>query len=231
MNKRIENELRTKVPNIRRFLKSNYQMSLEDKDIFDALLLFVDKKVDELVEDFDQIITQPHLSEHQDFLSLLPRGSIFTGNREFSYDKLRAVIVFFATVLGARRLSKTRANKLAFYSDFYNFRLTGRSISGSSYIHLPHGPVIADYEDLLAKMDENGFLNIEDSDGGSFISSTDGAWRDILSEEEKETCRLVLEKFGKLNAAEISDQSHSETAWKNTRTGETISYGYAQFFD
>lgn len=234
MEERLKKELAKKVRKAKEFLLTNYDLTVNEKDIWETLVHFIDLKTEALVENLDHIISNPHLEEHHEILKLLPRGSVFTGNREFSFEKLKAVIIFFASVLGAGRLSKTRANKLAFYSDFYHYKTRGRSISGSSYTHLPYGPVISGYEDLLGEMESAGALSIKEStvsDKGAFINSTDGSWRDILSEEEKDTCRLVLKHFGTLNAAEISEKSHSESAWKNTRDGELISYGFSNLFE
>jgi uncharacterized phage-associated protein len=48
-----------------------------------------------------------------------------------------------------------------------------------------------------------------------------------LDAKDERVLDWVLETYGDLSTAEISDLSHEEMAYKNTRTGELIAYRYA----
>ncbi len=225
-------KLQKEVVEVKRFLFKNYELKVSDEEVFKALVLFVESKIDHLVDDIKSIIGTPSLDEHREFMQFIPKGTIYTGKKEFSPEKLKALILFFATVLGANRLSRTRLNKLAFYSDFRHFKHSGKSISGSSYQHLPFGPVVASADDFLRQLETENTISIESgAKGGSFVNSTDGSWRTLLTPEEQQTCRIVYEKYGRLRANEISDLSHMEMAWKNTRNGQLISYDYAKLME
>ena len=148
-----------------------------------------------------------------------------------SIEKLLGIVLFFSTVLGINRLSKTKLNKLAFFSDFLHCKRFGYPISGFNYVHLPHGPVIDNYESILRDFASREFIWLAKiRNGGQVwesVNSNNGIWRDILDEYEKETLQAVLERIGKMNAAEVSDLSHRETAWSETYNGEIIPYDYA----
>jgi len=76
--------------------------------------------------------------------------SVFTGFRMFSPAKLSAMAVYIAQ--RGEQIYKNKLNKLLFYSDFINFYLYGRSISGSKYVHVPFGPVPQKYGEVLAQL-------------------------------------------------------------------------------
>ena len=51
---------------------------------------------------------------------------------------------------------------------------------------------------------------------------------DVFTQDESRVLDFVATTFGRLNAKEISDRSHKETAWTKTPAKELISYHHAQ---
>src|SRR5215203_1508410 len=67
-----------------------------------------------------------------------PRSSVFSGSREFSFEKL-STMVSLLTPRG-QGICRTKLNQLLFYSDFTNFFIYDKSISGARYVRSRGGP-------------------------------------------------------------------------------------------
>ena len=68
-------------------------------------------------------------------------------------EKLIQAINFF--VRNTRKCGKTKLFKLLYFLDFEHFKLTGRSVTGSTYFAWPKGPVpVALYNELDAPPDD-----------------------------------------------------------------------------
>ena len=153
--------------------------------------------------------------------------AVFTGQRIFSFEKLAAMTAYIAA--HSKDLYKTKLNKLLFYSDFINYYLNGVSISGSRYVHLPYGPVPDSYESTLQNLALSGMVEIIRGQGYEVIRAKDEPITAVLNNRERETIDWVLENFGQMSAADISEFSHREKAYRFTRSGEYIAYEYAKF--
>ena len=158
-------------------------------------------------------------------------SNVFTGFRTFSAERLGAMAAYIAH--RGKNIYKTKLNKLLFYSDFINFHLHGQSISGAKYIHVPFGPVPQKYGDVLALLADSGRVRLARTGrDATLIEPGFGDPADeILSAEERETIEWVLENYGRMSSAEISEVSHREKAYRFTRPGEEIAYRYAAFFE
>jgi len=157
--------------------------------------------------------------------------TVFNGFRPFSRDRLTAMISYIASK--GVDVYKTKLNKLLFYADFTNYYLHGRSISGSSYVHLPYGPVPENYESHLQSAAETGVILTETAGTEAVIVKPVGTGikYELLSDEECRTLDWVLDSYGRLSTNSISDLSHREKAYKFTKQGERIAYAYAKFFE
>src|SRR5947208_1520217 len=87
--------------------------------------------------------------------------TVFNGFRPFSPERLTAMMGYIASK--GTDVYKTKLNKLLFYADFTNYYLHGHSISGSSYVHLPYGPVPENYESHLQLAAEAGAIQTENA--------------------------------------------------------------------
>jgi uncharacterized phage-associated protein len=214
-----------------------------------AIHRWLDHEVERISEDLTELLAEPHRPEAHRFRRQLDRvmeggvlagktaeavaaeeehelsADVFSGNRVFSFEKLAALIAYIGA--HAEDLYKTKLNKLLFYADFVHFYLHGTSISGSRYLHLPHGPVPERYETILATLADAGVVGIQKGQGYEIVVSEDDVFPGKLSREESSTVDWVLENFGRMTTAQIREFSHAEKAYKYTKLGEPIAYQYA----
>lgn len=161
--------------------------------------------------------------------------NLFNGFRQYSPEKLSAMVAYFAEK--GKKIYKTKLNKLLFYADFVNFYMNGKSISGANYVHVKFGPVPEQYEDILKKLTSERELKITPikTQKGTANHIQPGKKarnpEDLLSPEETATLDWVLAGYGQMTSEEIMETSHNEKAYRNTRAGEKIAYGYAQFLE
>ncbi len=151
--------------------------------------------------------------------------NINNGFHKFNINKIIQVISFFANEISM--LSKTKLNKLLFYSDFSFFDEFTTSITGMTYIHDHYGPVPkrADMLYGILSDEEKIHWHLFPNGQGEFITSDEKVVD--LNKDELKVLRKVLLNFQKDNAERISNKSHEERAWIETNPKEIISYEYA----
>lgn len=158
------------------------------------------------------------------------RPSLENGFREFDFEKLAGMMIFFAAARS--KISKIALMKLLWYADFMHFKKHAVSISGARYASLPYGPALDDWMLCLQAATDTGAVTIESlilSNGNEadLVCVETEPDEHIFSEEELATMREVAKRFGKLSAKKLTDLSHREDAWKRTPTGQPISYEHA----
>lgn len=152
------------------------------------------------------------------------------GFKGFDYEKLCVMVLFFAHKSPA--LLKTKLMKLLNYSDMIFYKENGISMSGLKYIHLPYGPVPENFDMLFGKMAVDHIVHIEVVyDNGyekhQVIPECDIP-EGIISAEELEVLERIYDKFKDFGSVEISNYSHKEKGYRDTKKGEIISYSYAK---
>lgn len=152
------------------------------------------------------------------------------GFKGFDYEKLCAMVLFFAHE--SSELLKTKLMKLLNYSDMIFYKENGISMSGLKYAHLPYGPVPEHFDMLLGKMEVDHIAHIEVIyDNGyekhQVIPECDMP-KDILSQEELDVLQRIFVKFKDFGSVDISNYSHNEKGYNDTKQGEIISYSYAK---
>jgi len=154
----------------------------------------------------------------------------FSGFKSLDLNKFYNMVLYFCSVKG---VLKTVLNKLLFYADFKHFKEYTVSISGMNYARINFGPVPNNYDFFYASLLKNKLLETEeeyysqDVVGERFrsIKQTDLG---IFSNTELNIITYVIEFFKKYNATQISNFSHEEKGYKETSTGDIISYSYAE---
>lgn len=161
------------------------------------------------------------------------KESIENGFKAFDYEKLCAMVLYFAQKNG--KLLKTKLLKLLNYSDMLFYKKNGVSISGAQYVHLPYGPVIQNFDILFGKMSADKIVHIEVEFDNKYekhqVVAETALFEDVLTEEERNVMEYVYEKFKNFGSVEISNYSHQEKGYRETKTGEIISYAYAKDID
>ncbi len=129
-----------------------------------------------------------------------------------------------------KTVSPTKLNKLMFYSDFQQYRKTGRSISGLKYRAIQYGPVPEHYDtiyDHIPGLDKNIEVFQDGKEATTFRLNQKVKIK-YLTEPEQETLNEILSRFGQMKAKDLVEISHQETGWKDNETNhEFISYTYA----
>lgn len=154
---------------------------------------------------------------------------INNGFKKMNLRKLEVVIDYFASKLDY--ISKTKLNKLLFYTDFIYFSRYTKSMIGLTYIKNHYGPVPQKADLLYGLLVEEGSIEWEpfgymNGYTGEYIKSN--VYEEyIFDKKEEEVLRRVVELFKDDNANEISKKSHEEIGWKNTEMKSRIPYSYS----
>lgn len=185
------------------------------------------KKIDELMGSDIKPKFRISLDE---FLSSEQIANEFSGFATFNLDKMINMIVYIAGKTNG--VFTTKLNKLLFYADFLNFKRTLVSISGSTYVHLPLGPVPNDYEWIIAAAKAEGLLSEEEiiftkGNVGAQYKALASADMSLFKNEEVAVINFVLNYFKDYNCVEIKGQSHQEKGYVETQPNEKISYKFA----
>jgi putative zinc finger/helix-turn-helix YgiT family protein len=156
--------------------------------------------------------------------------SIYTGLARFSLSKLQTMMIYFASQAGG--VFKTKLNKLLFYADFLHFRQHRISISGATYIHLPYGPVPDNYSAYLDYLMAIGCIRSRDVEFpseviGERLESSCEADLSGLPETAMRVLEAVHQHFKDMGSKQISELSHNEEAYLQTKSSEPISYEFA----
>lgn len=153
--------------------------------------------------------------------------SINSGYSKFNFDKLKQMVIYFTTSID--NLSKTKLNKLLFYSDFGFFRESMLSMSGVVYIHDHYGPVPDSSDLIYSSLVETSVIEKKPfPNGRGFKLVTNEIFnRDYFNSEELRFLKKVRDTFEDDKAQDISDKSHEEVGYIQTELKETIPYNYA----
>ena len=242
-----ESRLRPLVDELRESIKTDTGTDYSQETVRSSVVSWLHSQVDRLFENAVERLTSPSWEEAREFARMLDEAesrkesarvpavaqaeeaTIFTGNKVFSLEKMAAMISRIADTTSD--LYKTKLNKLLFYADFINYHLHGHSISGSRYVHLPYGPVPDGYEETLDTLNHYGVIDVQKQNSADLIRMGDRAAGQFLTPEETATLDWVLAKYGAMSASQLTEISHREKAYKNTKTGEEIAYEYAKFFE
>ncbi len=153
---------------------------------------------------------------------------IYTGYLPFQPEKLMDMIAFFASDKDG--VYKTKMNKLLWYTDFLHYRYYGVSVSGTSYVHLPYGPVADQYALFLNHLLREERINVREvffANGSGEILVTVQPDDQAFSASEMEVLKAVHEHFRAMTSKDISSLSHEEEGYLETKEGQAISYNYA----
>lgn len=191
------------------------------KDKLEALLTSLEKECENL-----------YCGSSNEISRQLSKSKIneFSGYSELQVLKLIELIIFMCSFGGTL---KTKLNKLLFYSDFYAFKESTRSMTGLQYVHLPYGPVPDNFDFVYAQLIKEGVLCKEEISypngyfGENYVSNRDVDLT-MFNENEKSILELVQAKFQNYSSKEITDYSHEEMAYKETVLSEVISYKFSE---
>lgn len=185
--------------------------------------------VDDLLKERELSLTPEKVCEER-FLRYEPDE--FSGYRRLDLAKLFNVVLYFCKDGDF----KTKINKLLFYADFIHFKHYTISITGARYAHATFGPVPDKYDTLLAILIENGSLVSEefmcsDDITGEKLAAAKNPDFNLFSDSEIRILATVRERFREFSSRRIMEYSHNEAGYKETASGQFISYRYAERID
>ncbi|AXH99829.1 DUF4065 domain-containing protein [Sporosarcina sp. PTS2304] len=157
-------------------------------------------------------------------------NQLTNGYSKFQPAKLFNMILFFSK----EGVLKTKLMKLLWYTDFLMYQKQEYSISGVPYWHKEFGPVPVEHDTVLGSGTALNIFSIheeEDVNTGytKMIVKSDVPFNDVyFTEEELSTMKFVEEFFASYGSKAISDYSHQEEAWKQTKEEEVIPYSFAK---
>lgn len=156
----------------------------------------------------------------------------YSGYKTLDISKLLNSMIFFCKDAD---VPKTKLNKLIFYADFKHFKNYAISITGVKFAHLPYGPAPDNYQLYVAALhDEEKSVSIEEYQfpngyTGEYLRAIKEPVLSMFSTTELKVLAMVKEYFAEFTAKKISELSHQEKGYQDTRDGELISYDYAQY--
>lgn len=154
--------------------------------------------------------------------------NIYNGFKVLDIDKLQNLISYIAS---KTKLYLTSLNKYLWFIDMISFNKRAISITGLTYVHEQYGPVIINrkYEEI-SKLDEKYKReDIEKNDGSiqSIITSNENYDLALYKDNEIKIINYVINLLKNKSVKEISNLSHKEIGWKDTKMFEKISFEYA----
>jgi hypothetical protein len=99
--------------------------------------------------------------------------------------------------------------KYLWYADMLAYKILGKSITGSTYAALPHGPQLNNYKELI-----------------ELIREANDSEAEPLTEEEERIISRVAKAFPTKQM--VIDAAHREFIWKRRSSGELIPYSDAE---
>lgn len=149
-----------------------------------------------------------------------------SGFRKPDLKKFSEMVIFFASSI---QPYKTKLNKLLFYSDFYNFKKTGFSISGVRYCAIDMGPVPNNFQSIFEYLEQKQCVKVtrrlfENAVGEQFQRTETKDFNEaIFTSEELDSLNLVVTKLGKMATDQLIHWSHNEDVWqKNFHAGRKL---------
>lgn len=141
--------------------------------------------------------------------------------------ELIKLILYFANNT-TTNLYITKLNKLLFYTQFYYYKINNERLIADDFICDYYGPVIPDIDQYLKLFTELGFIKLESTEYGKIVVPKIRIKKDDYEKDEKKVLHKVLNKFDDYTSRQVSNYSHRESLWKDTKIKNIISIERAQ---
>lgn len=182
-----------------------------------------DKEIKNNIQDLYRVLISNTLVRNPD---------IYNGYKVLNLDIVENIISYIANEVN--NLTITSLNKYLWFIDMVSFRERGITITGLTYQKQQFGPTIAEqrYKEISLLDDKYLREDYEDEIGSKTrIKSNKNFELNNLRKEEIAIIKRVIELLKDKNVSEISELSHNEIAWKNTKRLENISFEYAEMLN
>jgi transcriptional regulator with XRE-family HTH domain len=157
-------------------------------------------------------------------------------NPQFKPEKLREVLLYLTNKVGAKaNVGETVLYKLLYFIDFDYYEKTGHSITGLTYVKLPHGPAPkpSTFSGVIAKMKHDQEIETVETKYFSFnqkkylpLKSADARNLSNLTAAELEHINWEINRLSDKSAKELSEFSHYDTPWVVAKNNQPIKYRF-----
>lgn len=124
-----------------------------------------------------------------------------------------------------RKLGATRLNKILWFADREAYLATGNSISGTTYVRRPRGPVPKHILKSLRELEQENKISIQEPSGQYMpreFTSLEAPNSEMFSDVEKSIVDNISQVIcDQYTADEISERSH-DISWEAAADGEEI---------
>ena len=126
----------------------------------------------------------------------------------------------------------TKLVKLLYYADCEAYLQYGKPITGTTYLHFPHGPYPENWYQVREQVERNGDVEVvyETAVPGYRkyrMFPRRAAELERLSPTDREALEAQVKRFAGFNAAGIEEYSHQEVGWLSTEDGQPMPYALA----
>lgn len=145
-------------------------------------------------------------------------------------DKLAAAVAHLVQrSINDGNFGELKLVKLLYYADCAAYQRTGKPITGTNYIKMPHGPYPDQWQTTIRGLESSGTVRLSrESAGNAYVRKHwlpgENAATAALTEQDKRLLDEQLRQFAEFNGAEIEEYSHNELAWDATREREVMPY-------
>ncbi len=153
----------------------------------------------------------------------------YNTKRRRKMKKLKELILYVSELCkDDPEYGATKLNKILFVVDFMSYSIYGNSITGSTYFHLPKGPAPKEMVKAQEQLIAEGRATIEERPYYGRIQKRLVALTvsdtTIFSPPELALVRDGVTQLRGIGATDLSNWTHTLTAWVNTRDREVIPY-------
>lgn len=145
-------------------------------------------------------------------------------------DKFKEILIYILSKVGSKpNVGESVIYKLLYFIDFNYYEKYEDQLIGATYIKNRYGPTPTEFTKIVEDMEGKDLTKVQDS---YFqypqtkylpLRAPDMAKINVNGNEQK-LIDDVLNTLSDMNAAQISDYSHSDVPWQTTDDGEAIDY-------
>ena len=152
---------------------------------------------------------------------------------EQDVDKLIEAAIYLCELsIDDPEFGVSKLTKLLYYADFDSYLEYGEPITGTTYLHFPHGPHPDNWHRVRQQMEQCGDAEIlyEAAIAGYQeyrVLPQRPANLELLTPNDTRMLEAQVKRFSSFNTAGIVQYSHQEIGWRSTEDGEPIPYDLA----
>ena len=128
-----------------------------------------------------------------------------------------------------------KLTKMLYYADCESYIQYGAPVTGTTYLHFPHGPYPENWHQVREQMEQHGDIEVVRD---TTVVGYQNYWLlplrppnlELLSPEDRESLEAQVKRFAGFNAAGIEQYSRQDIGWRGTEDGQAIPYDLAGVF-